>query len=102
MLDNHQWMRALIETSRLQRPEYVQRFGEELSQKTGRTVESLLSLGLLATDFKDEVIIKLEDYSELKFNYAFYVQNEDLIAVFTEHYGYHAFFKDEVLDIFEK
>jgi hypothetical protein len=102
MIDNHQWMKELIELHRRQRPGYVEQFIEELAIKTGRTQEDLLMRGLLATDFKGDVIVKLEDSSEMKFNYAFYVENSDLVAIFTEHYGYHAFFKDEILDIFQQ
>lgn len=102
MTDNHAWMRELIERHRCERPSYVEQFIEQLVEKTGRTQNDLLSLGLLATDFKDHVIVKLEDSSEMKFNYAFYVENADLVAIFTEHYGYHAFFKDEIIDIFQQ
>ena len=50
---------------------------------------------LHATDFKYDLKMTLADGSLAFFHYAFYIIDEDEVAVFTEHCGYHLFPLDE-------
>jgi hypothetical protein len=75
--------------------EIIETVVDELSLKLGRSTEEIRQNGLSAFDFtsNDEVEIDFEDGSSVKFKYSFYVEcsGKDLIAVFTEHCGYHLF-----------
>ena len=74
--------------------EVIESVAEELSSKLGRPAEEIIEKGLLAYDFNaDEVEVVFDDGSSANFKYSFYVENpaKDLIAVFTEHCGYHLF-----------
>ena len=65
-------------------------FAEPLAARLGRTVEEISQDGLQAGDFKvnERVEITLADGSSMSFRYAFVVQGEGLVGVFTEHCGY--------------
>jgi hypothetical protein len=67
---------------------------EELSSKLGRPAEEIKVKGLSAYDFNsDAVEVLFEDGSSTNFKYSFYVESPEkaVIAVFTEHCGYHLF-----------
>jgi hypothetical protein len=67
----------------------------ELSNYLKRSTDSLLTQGLASTDFPSSSQIELEfpDASKVVFQSAFFLENtsRELIAVFTEHCGYHVF-----------
>jgi hypothetical protein len=74
--------------------EIIETVAEELSSKLGRPAEEIIEKGLLAYDFNaDEVEIVFDDGSSANFKCSFYVENpkKNVIAVFTEHCGYHLF-----------
>lgn len=74
--------------------EIIEVVAEELSLKLGRPAEEIKEKGLSAYDFSsDEVKIVFDDGSSANFKYSFYVENAkiSIIAVFTEHCGYHLF-----------
>jgi hypothetical protein len=74
--------------------EIIEAVAEELSSKLGRPAEEIIEKGLSAYDFNaDEVKIVFDDGSSANFKYSFYVENpiKNVIAVFTEHCGYHLF-----------
>jgi hypothetical protein len=75
--------------------EIIKTFAGELSVKLGRSAEEIQQNGLSAYDFNPNgaVSIKFEDGSSVNFKFSFYVEcpNKGLIAVFTEHCGYHLF-----------
>jgi hypothetical protein len=69
-----------------------------LSKRLGRSAEDIVENNLLATDFSnDSVHVQFEDGTDLTFRHAFYVAATpadgaaNLVAVFTEHCGYHEF-----------
>lgn len=79
------------------RKEMVAKFVKELAQKTTRSTEDLLGTGLYATDFPhQEVKVDFEDGSSMNLRYAFFVENDEQYAIFTEHCGYYVFYKDQV------
>jgi hypothetical protein len=64
----------------------------------GRSAENIVENNLLATDFSnDSVHVQFKDGTDLTFRHAFYVGETPadgsihLVAVFTEHCGYHEF-----------
>lgn len=67
----------------------------ELSNHLKRSSQSLLTQGLSSEDFPSSSQIELEfpDASKIVFQSAFYLENtaRELVAVFTEHCGYHVF-----------
>ena len=73
----------------------VVEWAEELSEALNRSVEDIRRNGLSAGDFSGEydLCVEFADSSKVDFKYAFYVVREAscLIAVFTEHCGYHIF-----------
>jgi len=75
--------------------ELVGKWLKQLVEKTGRSENELKNEGLLYTDFTNyEVKINFEDRSQVLFKYAFTLQDPSypgVIAVFTEHNGYHEF-----------
>lgn len=74
--------------------EIIESVAEELSSKLGRPAKEILEKGLSAYDFNaDEVEIVFEDGSSANFKYSFYVVSakKKVIAIFTEHCGYHLF-----------
>ncbi|MBV5329802.1 MAG: hypothetical protein JZU65_19600 [Chlorobium sp.] len=74
--------------------EIIETVADELSVKLGRSAEGIRQNGLSRYDFtSNEVEILFEDGSSAKFKYSFYVEcsRKSLIAVFTEHCGYHLF-----------
>lgn len=81
-----------------QRLPYLKAFAYQLSDLTGRGVDDILSTGLYATDFTNNVLVKLEDGSTLNFNHAFFVIDEetDAVGIFTEHCGYYAFHAEQL------
>ena len=49
---------------------------------------------LTASDFPaNDVYVFLEDGSKCKFRSAFFAEEGDYVAVYTEHSGYHGFYK---------
>lgn len=51
---------------------------------------------LTASDFSSESVeIQLIDESVLRFNDAFWRQEGNVYAIYTEHWGYFAFYEDE-------
>lgn len=79
----------------------IERWKSPLSERLGRSEQSILADGLLASDFPNtSVHIKFEDGSDLTFLHAFYLGEVDSrtvdntvcrVAVFTAHVGYHEF-----------
>ena len=70
----------------------------DLSKRLGRSVDEIVSEGLVASDFTDHVVhIKFMDGSELKFQRAFFLGcnsvdgNIHRVAVFAENCGFHEF-----------
>lgn len=79
-----------------QRLPYLTSFVYQLAEFTYRTPEEILADGLYFSDFINNVSIKLEDGSTLKFKNAFFVEDEDSVGIFTEHCGYYIFHKEGV------
>lgn len=81
--------------------ELLKRWKLPLSQRLGRSEDSVLEEGLLASDIPNSSVhIVFEDGSDLTFRHAFYLGEVDKpkgdesicrVAVFTEHVGYHEF-----------
>ena len=79
----------------------LKRWASAMAQRLGRSEESIVRDGLLASDFpRTGVRIMFEDGSDLRFERAFYLsdvahRNVDQaisrVAVFTEHVGHHEF-----------
>lgn len=73
----------------------IEMVADDLALKIGRSADEVRQKGLSANDFTPNctVEIEFEDGSTVKFKYAFFVENteEQIIAVFTEHCGYHVF-----------
>lgn len=90
-----------IEILHKYRKSIVEQFLKELVSKTERTADQLIANGLLFTDFKYKVSFCLDDGSKMSIKRAFYVQNEQEICVFTEHYGYIIFEVDNLVEIEE-
>lgn len=71
------------------------KWAHELAEHTGRSVGVVEADGLSAFDFKPRGIrIAYDDGSVVTFRWAFFVRSAtepNLIAVFTEHCGYHEF-----------
>ena len=81
--------------------EIVQRWSSELSALLQRDIDET---GLHAGDFSDSgVELRFFDGSIVKFQRALHVKSGLLIAVFTEHCGYHeyALSTDDVIRVFE-
>lgn len=85
-----------------QRLPYLTSFVYQLADFTYRTPEDILSTGLYFSDFVNNVSVKLEDGSTLKFNHAFFVEDEDSVGIFTEHCGYYIFHKESIDKIKQK
>jgi len=69
-----------------------------LSKRLGRSAVNIVENNLLATDFSNDIVrVQFEDGTDLMFRRAFYlyessaVGSSRLVAVFTEHCGYHEF-----------
>lgn len=85
----------------MQSNELLKRWNLPLSQRVGRSEETVLEDGLLASDFpSSSVHIVFEDGTDLSFRRASYLGDVDKrtvdkslcrVAVFTEHVGYHEF-----------
>lgn len=58
----------------------------------------LVDSGLKATDFQwnARVYVLHEDGSEMDFNYAFLMKDEDWVFVFTEHNGFHVWHLEDL------
>ena len=73
----------------------VVEWAEELSKALDRPIEDIRRSGLSARDFPGDYDLGVEfaDGSRVEFKYAFYLVREasHLIAVFSEHCGYHIF-----------
>jgi len=66
----------------------------QLSRKLGRSAKKIIADDLACPDFGvDSVRVNLDDGSHCDFNYAFHLVDTTrcIIAVFTEHCGYHQF-----------
>jgi hypothetical protein len=74
----------------------VKKWSEKLGQKLKRKKEEIEEKGLSAYDFSPSTSVEIlfHDKSCCKFNSAFCVIDEKkrLVAIFTEHCGYHEFF----------
>lgn len=70
----------------------LEEWTEELSIHCGRPASAIASQGLRADDFSHDVELGLGD-TVLYFRFAFCLVNESkgLLAVFSEHAGYHVF-----------
>ena len=66
-------------------------FIKELAQKFQRDEKEITANGLTAYDFKGEVLLTYEDGSSIHYKNAFMLSNQEEIAVFTEHCGYHLY-----------
>lgn len=81
---------------------FVRKWVKQLSKKLQKPEEDLLVEGLTIDDFgSTNVYIEHEDGSHTYYKYAFYIENEDEYAVFTEHNDYHEFKKIWLTDIQE-
>lgn len=81
---------------------FVKKYVKQLSKKLKKPEEDLLLEGLTADDFgSTNVYIEHEDGSHSFYKYAFYVENTEQYAIFTEHCDYHEFKKDWLNDIQE-
>ncbi len=73
----------------------IENWAEDLSKKLGRPAADIKEKGLSAYDFSpsSHVEVTFLDKSFCKFKFAFCVINEEkrLVAVFTEHCGYHVY-----------
>lgn len=89
-----------------QRKQLVLFWLAELEEVLGRSAEEIKTKGLSATDFPTGSRLRLTfpDKSEVRFNYAFHIQSEakGVIAVFTEHCGYHVFPSNGTIVSFSK
>lgn len=56
---------------------------------------------LEASDFTKSLLLVLEDGSFVKFNYCFSEEKEDYVLIFTEHCGYHKFWKKTIVKLVE-
>lgn len=83
----------MIQDEKKLRNLFVEKYVKELSQKTGKSQQELLAHGLSAYDLKDIVSVVYEDGSNSNYRYAFFIENKENYAVFTEHCGYHEFKK---------
>lgn len=82
---------------------FVKKWVKELSKKLQKPEEDLLLEGLTANDFGSKnVYIEHEDGSHSFYKYAFYVENEEEYAIFTEHCDYQELRKDWLNDIQEE
>ncbi len=74
---------------------FIAEWADELSAKLGRTKEHVLQNGVRAADFRstEDIELAFPDGSSAYFHSAFYVTDtrHGLLAVFTEHCGYHVF-----------
>ncbi|HGS4701091.1 TPA: hypothetical protein ACMDQ8_004592, partial [Vibrio parahaemolyticus] len=72
----------------------VVEWADLLSSKLNRSAYEISESGLMCYDFSaDSVEVVFEDESYCKFNHGFALENLDkgLVAIFTEHAGYHVF-----------
>lgn len=83
----------------------VEKWKSALSKKLGRTEEDIVKFGLNAYDFpRTGVHLEFEDGSFLMFNYTIVLEDSqypNMIALFSEHNGYHEFnfSEDDILMI---
>jgi hypothetical protein len=74
-------------------------FASHLSVKFGRKIDGEKD-GLTCGDFAYEtVVLTFEDHSELRFESAFVVEGDECYGVFTEHAGYHCFYKESLIEV---
>ena len=76
-------------------------FAPQLAAKLARKIDGEKD-GLTCGDFPypyEVVALKFEDDSEMRFEHAFIVEGEQCYAVFTEHAGYHCFYKDSLVEV---
>jgi predicted nucleic-acid-binding Zn-ribbon protein len=66
-----------------------------------RTQQEIKDFGLKCEDFTKNIAIIFEDDSVTNYNYAFFVENKEKYAIFTEHCGYFEYWKDSVKNIEE-
>jgi hypothetical protein len=73
--------------------ELVHDWADLLSSHLNRPRADILQRGLAASDFREDVEISFPDGSTVSFRHAFFVidSQRQVIAVFTEHCGYHVF-----------
>jgi hypothetical protein len=73
--------------------ELVHDWADVLSEHLNRPPGDIRQRGLAASDFREDVEISFPDGSTVAFRHAFVVidSQRQLIAVFTEHCGYHVF-----------
>lgn len=82
------------ETSKMIDNLIIDMVADELALKTMRSSDEIKQKGLSAYDYSSNTVeIDFEDGSTVKFKRAFYVEDveDHVIAVFTEHCGYHVF-----------
>lgn len=78
-------------------------WAECLSEKLSRPAKEIEEEGLRASDFPNAVVrLRFEDRSSVVFEHAFLVRNDDDIAVFSEHCGYHIFKSSSVVQTEER
>lgn len=81
---------------------FVTKWVKQLSEKLKKSEEDLLVEGLRVEDFGGKnIYLEYEDHSYSFYKYAFYVENEEEYAIFTEHCGYQEHKKDWINDIQE-
>jgi hypothetical protein len=76
----------------------VKQWSTKLAEYTGRPVEQIEKDGLTAYDFRDDIVaLTFEDGSTVRFVNAFMLVGDEYVVVFTEHCGYHAYYRESVV-----
>lgn len=83
------------------RQKFIQKWNKELIQKLSKNHQEFKIFELKSDNFKKNVAIEFEDGSIANYRYAFFVENKDEYAIFTEHCGYYEFQKNEIKEIQE-
>lgn len=76
-------------------------WADKLSVRTGRSEKAIEEHGLKCTDFggdSGKLTLDFEDGSSILFEGAFTLEDntQKLLAVFTEHCGYHVFYRPSI------
>ena len=74
-------------------------FAPHLSVQLARKIDGEKD-GLTAGDFSANIVVlAFEDHSELSFRNALVVEGDECYGVFTEHVGYHCFYRDSLVEV---
>lgn len=67
-----------------------------IKEKYREAKEYIKSKKFTSYDFKGTSIIRHHDESEFKFCWSILEENDDFVFVFSEHNGYHFFYKEDL------